>query len=347
MKRIFLAIALLATFAVGSGVCAMAQATPTIPGANAAPLGQAQPRILLIRPLYDFGTALSGETVTHTFEFKNVGKGRLVIGGVRTSCGCTAATPTKTNLAPGEAGQVTVGFDTRFQKGHQVRTITLYTNDPSNPQAAMTLQGDIKQQVAATPSQIDFGKVRRGTEVTKEVVISDLTGRNGFSVGPVSNANPAIRVIQEPGKDHKPGDKIKITLLKTMPVGPFDDTIKIVTNRAPVQVDIFGTVQGDLDVAPAQISFGIVQPGRGATRIVRLTNTGSKLIKLLGISSSNAGVTASAEPVKPGREFRITIQLNRSVPDGQVHGLLRIMTDDPTQKTVNLPFYGIVGQFKI
>ncbi len=324
----------------------MAQGAPMIPGANAAPPGQPQPKIQIIDPLYNFGTALSGQMVRHTFEFKNVGKGRLVIRGVRTSCGCTAATPTKTNLAPGEVGKVTVGFDTRFQKGHQVRTITLYTNDPANPQAAMTLQGDIKQQVAAAPSQLDFGKVKRGTEITKEVVISDLTGRKGFKVGPVSNSSPAIKVVQEPGKDHKPGDKLKVTLLNTMPVGPFDDTIKVVTNRVPLQIDVFGTVEGDLSVSPAQVSFGIVQPGQGAIRIVRLTNSSSRPVKVLGISSSSASVTASAEPVKPGREFRITVQLNRSAPDGQVHGALTIKTDDSTQKTLSLPFYGIVGQFK-
>ncbi len=346
MKRTALAIALLIAFATAPGASAWAQGAPMIPGANAAPPGEPQPKIQVIDPLYSFGTALEGEMVKHTFKFKNVGKGRLVIRGVRTSCGCTAATPTKSNLAPGEVGEVAVGFDTRFQKGHQVRTITLFTNDPANPQAAMTLQGDIKQQVAASPSEVNFGKVKRGTELTQAVVLNDLTGHKGFSVGPISNSNPAIKVVQLAAKDHQPAVTLKVSLLKTMPIGPFDDTIKVVTNRVPVQVDVFGTVEGDLNVDPLQVSFGIVQPGQGAVRILRLTNAGSKPIKLLGITSSSVSVTASAEPVRPGKEFRITVLLNRSTPDGQVRGALTIKTDDPTQQTLDVPFYGIVGQFK-
>ncbi len=89
-----------------------------------------------------------------------------------------------------------VGFDTHFQKGHQVRTITAFTNDPNTPEAIMTMQGVVKQQVSATPvSTFPSGKVKQGAEVTKEVLVSDLTLRKDpFIVSDVNNANPAIKV---------------------------------------------------------------------------------------------------------------------------------------------------------
>ena len=326
-------------FAQGSG--------SMVPGGNAAPPGP-QPKIQVENPLFDFGSATEGTMVHHTFKIKNAGQGRLVITHVKTSCGCTAAQPSKNTLAPGEEAQIGVGFDTRFQKGHQVRTVTAFTNDPDNAQAIMTMQGVVKQQVAATPAQVAFGKVKQGTEISREVTISDLTDRKEpFVVSSVSNSNPAITVSREKRSDGKPGAILKVSLTKNMPPGPFDDTVKLVTNRIPVQIDVFGTVTGDLSVDPPQVSFGIVPRGQDAVRIIKLTNQGGKPVKVMGISSDAIAVTASSEPVGDGKEYKITVELHRGTPDGQVHGNLKVKTDDPEQQTLNVPFYGIVGQFEM
>ena len=344
IKKIFFAIAIVFVAAVTS---ASAQDAPMIPGANAAPPGP-QPKILVENPLYDFGTATEASMVNHTFKLKNIGKGRLNISRVKTSCGCTAASPTKNTLAPGEEAEISVGFDTHFQKGHQVRTITAFTNDPDTPEAVMTMQGMVKQQVSATPSEVSFGKVKQGTEVTKEVIVSDLTMRKDpFTVSNVTNSNPGIKVEQAKRPDGKPGALLKITLTKAMPAGSFDDTVKITTSRIPLQVDVFGEVTGDLTVAPAQVSFGIVPHGQEAVRMVKLTNEGGKPVKVLGITSTAVPVSASAEPIDGSKDYKITVQLRRGTPDGQVRGQLQIKTDDPEQQVLNVPFYGIVGQFSM
>ena len=68
------------------------------------------------------------------------------------------------HVAPGDSSDIAVAFDTHFQKGHQVRTITVATNDPNNPQVALTVQGIVKKQVEAVPGEVAFGDVKRGTE---------------------------------------------------------------------------------------------------------------------------------------------------------------------------------------
>ncbi len=45
-----------------------------------------------------------------------------------------------------------------------------------------------------------------------------------------------------PGPDGKPGALLKITLTKAMPIGTFDDTIKMTTSRIPLQVEVFGQI---------------------------------------------------------------------------------------------------------
>lgn len=318
-----------------------------IPGANSAPPGP-QPKVLVENPLYDFGSATEATMVNHTFKIKNVGQGRLVISHVKTSCGCTAAKPDKNTLGPGEETEISVGFDTHFQKGHQVRTITAFTNDPSTPEAIMTMQGIVKQEVSATPAEVAFGKVKQGSEVTKEVIVSDLTNRKDpFVVSDVNNSNPAIKVEKINRTDGKPGVLLEVTLTKAMPTGVFDDTVKMTTSRIPLQVSVFGEVTGDLSVAPPQVSFGIVPHGGEATRMVKLTNEGGKPIKVLGITSTAVPVSASAQPIDGSKDYQIIVQLHRGTPDGQIRGQLQIKTDDPEQQVLNVPFYGIVGQFSM
>jgi len=305
------------------------------------------PKAEAIDPLFNFGTAPSGPPVKHVFMIRNAGTGTLTIDGVTTSCGCTAAKPTRNSLAPGEESDIAVTFDTISEKGPSTRTITVVTNDPKQRQLELTLKGDLRAQVEAAPPFVAFGIVKHGVEKTSRVAIADLVNdKEPLQVGPTTNSSANIKVSQEPRTDGKPGAMLSVTVLKSMPVGPFDDTIKVQTSRAPLNIAVYGTVTGDLTVSPAQVSFGIVPHHQSALRIVRLTNAGGQAINVLGVTSSNQSVTAAVEPIKAGKEYKVTLELRPNTPDGALRGAIAIRTDDPQETWVNVPFYGIVGSFK-
>jgi hypothetical protein len=305
------------------------------------------PKAEAIDPIYNFGTAPSGPPVNHVFKVRNAGTGTLTIDGVTTSCGCTAAKPTRNSLAPGEESDIAVTFDTISEKGPATRTITVVTNDPKQRQFELTLKGDLRAQVEAAPPFVAFGIVKHGVEKTSRVTIADLVNdKELLQVGPTTNSSANIKVSQESRTDGKPGAMLTVTVLKSMPVGPFDDTIKVKTSRAPLIIAVYGTVTGDLTVSPAQVSFGIVPHHQSALRIVRLTNAGGQAINVLAVTSSNQSVTAAVEPIKAGKEYKVTLELRPNTPDGALRGAVAIRTDDPQETWVNVPFYGIVGSFK-
>jgi hypothetical protein len=309
--------------------------------------GNGVPKAEAIDPIYNFGTAPSGPPLTHVFKIRNAGTGTLTIDGVTTSCGCTAAKPTQNSLAPGEESDIAVTFDTISEKGPSTRTITVVTNDPKHRQLELTLKGDLRAQVEAAPPFVAFGVVKHGIEKTSRVTIADLVNdKELLQVGPITNSSANIKVGQEPRTDGKPGAMLTVTVLKSMPVGPFDDTIKVNTSRAPLIIAVYGTVTGDLTVSPAQVSFGIVPHHQSALRTVRLTNAGGQAINVLGVTSSNQSVTAAVESIKAGKEYKVTLELRPNTPDGALRGAIAIRTDDPQETWVNVPFYGIVGSFK-
>jgi hypothetical protein len=317
----------------------------TLPTAPLAP-SQSTPRAIAVNPVYDFGTVLSGHAVKHTYKIRNEGQGTLIIGGTTTSCGCTAARPTKEHLAPGQESDIDVSFDTRGEKGSVERTITVFTNDPREQQLKLTLKGEVKLQVTAKPQEVSFGIVKHGSQLERTVVINDLMNDKEFKVGPVTNSNRNIEVSEQPDSRKKNSAVLSVKLLKSMPVGTFADTIKVNTSRGPLDVLVFGTVSGDLSVNPPQVSFGIVPHHATALRFVKLTNSGPRAVKVVAVTSSNQSVAAAVEPVTPGKEYKITLKLRGNTPDGQLRGNLAVQTDDPQQRTINVPFFGIVGAFR-
>jgi hypothetical protein len=309
-------------------------------GPSPAPAAGPQPKIQAIKPVYNFGTVLEGTQVKHDFIIKNVGQADLIIGQVQTSCGCTVAQSEKKRLAPGEQTQLPATFDTRHEKGQASRRIDVYTNDPQTPDLPLSIQGIVKTEFDATPSEVMFESVRRGSEQTHEVSITYNGKGKTFRLTKISNSNPNITVTQQPGPS------LKVSLLKTMPVGPFQDTIEISTSGRPIEIPVYGRVVGDLMTEPAQVSFGILPHGGGALRIVRLTNSGSRMVSVTGVSSTNPAVIVKANPVTAGKQYKITLELRKGTPDGQLHGQVVIKTDDPEQTSLTVPFYGIVGSFK-
>ncbi len=304
------------------------------------------PAVQAVDPVYNFGAVYNGAVVKHAFRLKNAGTAPLTIGGVQTSCGCTAAQPTRSHLLPGEESAIAVSFDTRSDHGPATRTITVFTNDPNHQQLQLTMRGDVKVQVEASPSLVMFDHVRRGTEQSHQVTLTDEMPDRSFKVGPITNANPNIKVASAPLSGAKPGALLTITLLKTTPAGPITDLVKVNTSRAAVEIPVSGMVLGDINVSPPQVSFGVIARHASALRILRLTNSGDHPVNVTGISSNNDSVIADVEPVKAGKEYKITVQLRPNTPDGVLRGMLAIKTDDPHQQEVQVPFYGIVGSFK-
>ncbi len=315
---------------------------PPSPAPRTAP-GGPQPRLELIDPTYDFGTVLNGPPISHIFKLRNAGQGKLIIGQVLASCGCTAAKPTRTELGPGEGSEIVVTLATGAMSGHSGHTVTIATNDPNRPTATLTMVGDIQLQVTATPADVDFGRVAHGQAEVREVVLTALKAP-GFEVGKIANSNPNIKVERAPTPLAGGGVALKVSLAATMPVGAFVDALDIATNRLPVKIAVYGNVTGPISVDPPQVSFGIVPHQGSAERIVRITNSSQRPVKLLGMASSNSSVGASVEPVTPGKEYKVTVLLRKNTPDGQLRGQLVIKTDDPEQQSLTIPYYGIVGK---
>lgn len=72
--------------------------------------------IVFEKESHDFGNVKKGQTVEHTFKFKNVGKEKLVVEFASGSCGCTVPDYPKNAIAPGATGEIKVVYTAKEDK---------------------------------------------------------------------------------------------------------------------------------------------------------------------------------------------------------------------------------------
>jgi hypothetical protein len=102
---------------------------------------------IVVNPIeYDFGTVTRGEKVKNDFLVTNTGDDLLTIIDVKASCGCTAALPEKTELEPGESTKIKVEFNSTGRSGHQVKYITVTSNDKENPAVKFKFFGNVVKE---------------------------------------------------------------------------------------------------------------------------------------------------------------------------------------------------------
>ena len=102
------------------------------------------PVAIFENPTFNFGSLKEGKSVDYAFTLKNEGKSNLLIRTIKPSCGCTAITPDKTVIAPGESTAIKMVFDSSGKSGRQYKTITVVTNAPNAPTTVLKIIGTVE-----------------------------------------------------------------------------------------------------------------------------------------------------------------------------------------------------------
>lgn len=238
---------------------------------------------------HDFGTVARGAKSEFVFEFENLYEESLHVSGVRTSCGCTAASATKETLKTWEKGGIVAAFNTQSFLGHRNATITVTFDKPFFAEVQLNVQGFIRSDVVFAPGSIDFGAIDQGQPANKKVTVN-YAGKDNWQIVDVRSANSSLEV--ELNELQRGGGRVSyemtVFLKPEMPEGFFQDQLVLVTNDTrgggvPLMVE--GRVVPGLTVSPASLFLGVLQPGQSVTK--QLVVKGRHPFKILDMRSSD------------------------------------------------------------
>jgi len=188
--------------------------------------GQPAPKLVCDEPVFDFGSVAGTAPVEHDYVIRNEGDLSLEIRSVRASCGCTAVNASQSVVRPGETATIHATFTTANRSGTQIKTITVASNDPETPNAVLTLRGTIVKPLAANPAAVYFGRLSDPAAAAREIVLS---ASQPFTVVSAATASPHLSAAVD-SPDPAAVHRLTLSVLPSMPRGPFGDTLTVVTD---------------------------------------------------------------------------------------------------------------------
>jgi len=304
-----------------------------------------QPRLVIPEPVFDFGAVERGAQVEHVFVIRNGGDADLRIDNVKSSCGCTVGVASSRDIPPGGEGRITVTLDTARMAGARIKTVTLYTNDPDVPAAGLSLSGHVEVDLVITPDPVYLGRLRRGENGHRDVLVSPGRPDGTATVVAVEHEGRAVRARLATRTDGAPGQRIEVEVDPDLPIGRFNEqlVLRTTSTREPTMVlPVFGSVEGDVAVVPPQVTFGVARDGSAPERELLIHNRGARPLTVTRIEAPARIVSYDLRAVEDGQEYRLTLRLRDGVPPGKIEDRIEIFTDHPDEERIVVPLYAIV-----
>jgi len=286
---------------------------PAAPPATNSP----GPKIQFATPVHDFGKASAGEAVKYDFAFTNAGNALLEITGVQPSCGCTTAGNWPRQVEPGKTGAIPIQFNSGNFSGPVVKTVTVTSNDKSQPAVMLQIRGTVWKPIDVNPQFAVLNVTTESASNATTVVRIVNNSEQPIAVSDPASNNRAFAAVL---KTNQPGREFEL-IVKTVPplaAGNVQGQITLKTSvpQMPVlTVTAMAVVQQLLLVTPAQI---LLPPGALAnnyTTPISIRNNGAAPLELSEPALS--GGPASPEPAvsEPGVDVRRpTIQIQQVEP---------------------------------
>jgi hypothetical protein len=319
--------------------------------AQEEPAAVPAPKVEAVEAVKDLGIVPKGDQVQVTFELRNLGTAPLEIHEVRPACGCTVAEYDKT-IAPGKTGTVRAALDTTNLYGANSKTLTVFTNDPTNAALVLTIKSDIKPYLAAVPGYARFNSVQGEVEGTVTQTLWAEDG-NDFKIIKVEAPYPFTRASFREAKQEERDEngqgrqwRVDLTLASNAPVGALTKFLKITTDhpkQKSVNIPVSGFVRPVLAVSPPTANLRSFDQSEGRRSNVLLRNFATENIKVTEVKSNQEKVKVYLDTVEEGRRYRVNIEALPGMPKGPFSATVTVKTESPKVPTLDFEVKGVVN----
>ena len=213
----------------------------------------AGPQLGVDLAVQDLGKIIGGDIAKYQVQFTNTGTQTLQISDVRPACGCTTVGSFPSRLEPGQAGSITLQFNSANYSGEVQKTVTVTCNDPVHPTTVLQFKATVWRPVEVTPAFAVFNPVAGAPtgEVKVVRIVNRLPEPLVLSVPVCTNKSFQVEL-----KTIRAGQEFEL-IIKTVPnlqpgnyLAPV--TVPIAsTNLAAISVNAFAIVHAPVPPASA------------------------------------------------------------------------------------------------
>ena len=318
----------------------------------------------------DFGRVYQTDVVERLVKVKNTGSAELIVGTIRGTCGCTGAIASSglkpasgLRIPPGEEGSIKLSLVTAGRDGDQDFKFYVESNAVNAPLAQIHMVGRIlRGQWTVYPSSLNFGSLRAGEKVTRQVQVSDPDGGK-VEISEVKAEPDTIECVLREASSANPSQR---TLDVTVSEGSFKDSLDgriiLKTNHAKRPILEIGvtassgtpvSVPRPVTTLKESNSFGppvlnVFMPpttkGKASVQTVILKAEPNEDFDIITTDSPLKFLTAQIEPKKEAGVNRVTVTITADAPAGTISGDIKLQTSNPKQPTIRLRVRGTVNE---
>ena len=306
---------------------------------------------------HDFGKISDSKSVSYEFKFKNTSDKVVNIVNATGSCGCTVPTFEKQHQ-PGGEGKITATFNPAGRNGREVKTVTVYLDDPATPTLQLQIIADVQKRVIVEPMQVYMGEVNFKTSRDQTVTLTgraenfDITNAevqgSGFKLSPVSKDKVEVSGEQLNRVSYK------VTVDDTMPISRAQANAVFSTNdplSPTVNVSLIADVVGQLRINPPQIGIKMSVAGEPFFSDVFIENREAQPFNILGVSfepaaglsaETNLSAVIDVTRREPGSKAAYRIRLSGTTPANatELRGIIKVQTDAKDQADIAIQVSG-------
>jgi hypothetical protein len=304
------------------------------------------PRMAVDEPHYDFGSMQRGTMKSHEFVIRNLGKAPLILRNGGTTCKCTLSKVPEAPIPPGGSTAVKLEWSAKSDSGPFRQTATILSNDPTQSQIELQVDGQILAVSGIDPPDFIFDKLAVDEIKSAQVYVmamlqdeltvtdpqfSDPTLRDKFDVKIEPIEKSAL-----PNKLAKRGYRVTVTTKPGLPVGRFHSWLTIHTNlpdASKLEIPLTGQVVGDISVngvAGWNEEQGVLVIGS-----VKSSEGGHGKVNLIVRGPGASDVKFQLKSKEP-EELKVTLGEPKKLKDTLVHVPVDIEIPPGTRPMVHL-----------
>lgn len=189
----------------------------------------------------NWGRIYLGEKKEHTFILHNKGDSPLIITGVHSSCGCTAAMISNKTIPPGKQAKLQVRFNSKNFRGHIVKQVWVKSNDPKQHKKQFIVQANVIQELTVKPPHLVLRKFPKNKEIVRNLSLANHSDQS-IQIKSVRSTSRYI-VLSNVPTTLEPDEKIDITLT----IHPQQS--QVVTLTSYILIDAQGHTRNQMRVA--------------------------------------------------------------------------------------------------
>jgi hypothetical protein len=265
---------------------------------------------------HDFGVVARGSDARYRLAITNKYQQNVRISNVTTTCGCTAAKPSKETLASRETAYIELSMDTRKFTHLKESSVTVHFDQPLAAQVRIPVKAYIRTDVVLTPGGAEFGSVALGTSAERKIEVA-YAGRNDWKIKNVISKNEFIeaQAVETSRNAGRVNYNLLVTLKGSAPAGELRGQLTLVTDDASnphVPVLVEARIEPAYLVVPELVDFGTLQPRAKATK--NIVVRGKKAFKIEKIESERLAGTFEARMPQEEKTTHV-IPLTVTAPD--------------------------------